>query len=83
MLASCLLVYGSISLKPEFLASWTILAVVTLVFYLAHITALLMVKSYFRVTLYVFLILCKSFLVFYTNLLQNQLISTKRMVDKS
>ena len=83
MLASFLLIYGSSFLKPEFLAPWFILAVVTLVFYLFHITALLMVDSFIRMILYVFLILCKSYLVIYTNLLQTQLRSARRVVDKS
>ena len=83
MFASFLLVLGSRLLKPELLVPWIILAVVTLVFYLVHITALLMVKSFIRVILYVFLILCKSYLVICTNLLQNQLRSSRREVEKS
>ena len=83
MLASFLLIYGASFLKPEFLAPWVILAVVTLVFYLVHVIALLMVDSFIRMILYVFLILCKSYLVIYTNLLQTQLRSARRVVDKS
>ena len=83
ILASFLLIYGSSFLKPEFLVPWVILAVVTLVFYLVHITALLMVNSFIRMILYVFLIPCKFYLVIYTNLLQTQLRSSRRVADKS
>ena len=83
MLASFLLIYGSSFLKPEFLAPWVILAVVTLVFYLVHVIALLMVDSFIRMILYVFLILCKSYLVIYANLLQTRLRSARTVVDKS
>merc|ERR1712192_93528 len=83
MLASFLLIFGSRFLKPELLVPWIILAVITLVFYLVHITALLMVNSFIRMILYVFFILCKSYLVICSNLLQNQLKSFRRVEEKS
>ena len=83
ILASFLLFYGSRFLKPEFLVPWIILAVVTLVFYLVHIIVLFMVNSFIRTIVYVFLILCKFYLVIYTNRLQNQLRFSRREAEKS
>ena len=83
LLASTLLLYGSRSLKPDCVAPWIILAVVTLVFYLIHITALIMVKNFTRVIIYVMLILCKSRLLFGSNQLQNQLECSRREGLKS